>query len=50
MILAVDMGNSNIVLGVIDDRKTWFMERITTDTRRTDLESVSYTHLTLPTN
>jgi len=38
MILAVDMGNSNIVLGVIDDRKTWFMERITTDTRRTDLE------------
>lgn len=38
MILAIDMGNSNIVLGAIDDQRTRFMERITTDTRKTDLE------------
>ena len=38
MILAIDMGNSNIVIGGIDETHTWFMERITTDTRKTDLE------------
>ena len=38
MILAIDMGNSNIVIGGIDEKNTWFMERITTDTRKTDLE------------
>ena len=38
MILAIDMGNSNIVIGGIDEANTHFMERITTDTRKTDLE------------
>lgn len=38
MILAIDMGNSNIVIGGIDETNTWFMESITTDTRKTDLE------------
>lgn len=38
MILAIDMGNSNIVIGGIDEQHNYFMERITTDTRKTDLE------------
>ena len=38
MILAIDMGNSNIVIGGIDEKTTYFMERITTDSRKTDLE------------
>ena len=38
MILAIDMGNSNIVIGGIDEKGTYFMERITTDLRKTDLE------------
>jgi len=38
MILAIDMGNSNIVIGGIDEKETYFMERITTDLRKTDLE------------
>ena len=33
MILAIDMGNSNIVIGGIDEKTTYFMERITTDSR-----------------
>ena len=28
MILAIDMGNSNIVIGGIDDSRTWFVERL----------------------
>ena len=31
MILAIDMGNSNIVIGCIDDEKTYFVERLSTD-------------------
>lgn len=38
MILAIDMGNTNIVVGGIDDTKTYFVERVTTDHRKTDLE------------
>lgn len=38
MILAIDMGNSNIVVGGIDDKRTYFEERITTDDRKTSLE------------
>lgn len=38
MILAVDMGNTNIVVGCIDDTKTYFVERISTDTSKTALE------------
>ena len=32
------MGNSNIVVGGLDDNKTYFEERITTDDRKTSLE------------
>lgn len=38
MILAIDMGNSNIVVGGIDESKTYFLERITTSRDSTDLE------------
>ena len=38
MILAIDMGNTNIVLGGIDEQKTYFVERITTNLGKTDLE------------
>jgi len=38
MILAIDMGNSNIVVGGLDDQHTYFEERITTDDRKTSLE------------
>ena len=38
MILALDMGNSNIVVGGIDNNKTYFMERIGTDLKLTDSE------------
>jgi len=38
MILAIDMGNTNIVIGAIDDEKTYFVERVTTNHDKTDLE------------
>lgn len=38
MILAIDIGNTNIVIGVIDNRKTYFVERITTVIGKTNLE------------
>lgn len=38
MILALDMGNTNIVIGGIDDSRTYFVERITTNQGKTDLE------------
>ncbi len=38
MILAIDMGNTNIVIGCIDDEKTYFTERLSTDKSKTDLE------------
>lgn len=38
MILAIDMGNTNTVIGGIDDERTYFIERITTDQERTDTE------------
>lgn len=28
MILAIDVGNTNIIIGVIDAKKTYFVERI----------------------
>ena len=31
MILAIDMGNTNTVIGGIDETKTYFIERVTTD-------------------
>lgn len=38
MILAIDMGNTNIVIGCIDDEKIYFIERLSTDKSKTDLE------------
>lgn len=38
MILAIDIGNTNIVLGCIQDGKILFTERLSTDHAKTDLE------------
>ena len=38
MLLAIDIGNTNIVLGCIENDKVLFTERISTDRRKTDLE------------
>ena len=38
MILAIDMGNTNIVIGGIDSKQTYFVERITTNHVKTGLE------------
>ncbi len=38
MILAIDMGNTNIVIGCIDDEKIYFVERMATDFLKTELE------------
>lgn len=38
MILAIDMGNTNIVIGCADDEKVYFEERLCTDYSKTELE------------
>ncbi|MBQ7004170.1 MAG: type III pantothenate kinase [Oscillospiraceae bacterium] len=38
MLLTVDMGNTNIVVGCLDGDKVRFTERISTDLRKTELE------------
>lgn len=38
MILAIDMGNTNIVVGCIDEGKILFVERLCTDLSETELE------------
>lgn len=38
MVLAIDIGNSNTLIGGIDNEKTYFVERITTTTGKTNLE------------
>ena len=38
MILAIDIGNTNIVVGCIDREKTYFIERISTVRTKTELE------------
>ena len=38
MILAVDIGNTNVVLGCMEDDKILFLERMVTDRRATDME------------
>lgn len=38
MILALDIGNTNIVIGCIDQDKTYFVERLRTDPAKTELE------------
>ena len=37
MILAIDIGNTNIVVGCIDDEKTYFIERLSTVRTKTEL-------------
>lgn len=44
MILAVDIGNTNIVVGGFDDDKIAFVERISTDASKTELEYVVMFH------
>ena len=36
-ILAIDMGNTNIVIGCVDDDKVIFEERLSTDLSKTEL-------------
>lgn len=38
MILAMDIGNTNIVIGGIDKKKTYFIERVSTVRTKTELE------------
>ena len=38
MILAIDVGNTNIVLGCVDDKKTYFIERLSTIKTKMELE------------
>lgn len=38
MILAIDIGNTNIVMGCFDDNRILFRERVSTNHRATDLE------------
>lgn len=38
MILAIDVGNTNIVIGCVDDDKVIFEERLATDKSKTELE------------
>lgn len=40
MILAVDIGNTNIVIGCIEQEKTFFVERVSTNISKTELEYV----------
>lgn len=44
MILAIDIGNTNIVVGGCDNDKIVFVERISTDTSKTELEYVVKFH------
>ena len=38
MVLVIDVGNTNIVVGCIDDGKTYFIERLSTVRTKTELE------------
>lgn len=38
MVLAIDMGNTNIVIGCVGDDKIYFEERISTDYSKTEIE------------
>lgn len=40
MILAIDIGNTNIVIGCIELEKIYFVERVSTDISKTELEYV----------
>ena len=46
MILALDVGNTNIVIGCLDDEKIYFVGRLATDRSRTDDEyAISFKNL-----
>ena len=51
LLVAVDIGNTNVVIGFLDDGHIAGTYRITTKANHTSDEYglVSYTHLTLPT-
>ena len=50
MLLVIDVGNTNITLGVFDKEELFGTFRMKTKQPRTSDEyAVSYTHLTLPT-
>ena len=38
MILAIDIGNTNIVIGCCDREKIYFVERLSTNNTKTELE------------
>ncbi|MGI6007981.1 MAG: type III pantothenate kinase [Ruminococcus sp.] len=38
MILAIDIGNTNIVIGCVDEKQTYFIERLSTVKTKTELE------------
>lgn len=38
MILAIDIGNTNIVIGCCDKEKIYFVERLSTNNTKTELE------------
>ena len=38
MILAIDIGNTNIVIGCVDEKRTYFIERLATVKTKTELE------------
>ena len=38
MILAIDVGNTNIVVGCLDRSRTYFVERLSTVRTKTELE------------
>ena len=40
MILVIDIGNTNIVVGCIEGERTYFTERMATDKQRTELEAL----------
>ena len=41
MVLAIDIGNTNIVIGCFDGDEILFVERVSTNLRATDLEYAS---------
>ena len=46
MILALDVGNTNIVIGCLDDDRIYFVGRLATDRSRTDDEyAISFKNL-----
>ena len=47
MVLAIDIGNTNIVIGCFEGEKVLFVERVSTNQRATDLEYASIIRMAL---